>query len=139
MTDRSLVIKKLTRIDQCVLELRGVDAAALGDDIIIERFVERTLQLAIQAIIDLASHIVADDQLGDPSTTHELLDLLARNGWIEQAQLPVLHRVIGFRNVLVHDYDDVDIAVVRLVVSHHLGDLVAFADAVRAKLAERQP
>ena len=40
----------------------------------------------------------------------------------------------GFRNVLVHGYDDVDLAVVRDVLEHRLGDLDAFVAAVRRRL-----
>jgi uncharacterized protein YutE (UPF0331/DUF86 family) len=41
----------------------------------------------------------------------------------------------GFRNVLVHGYADVDLAIVRRIAERHLGDLLAFVDSIRAKLA----
>lgn len=51
---------------------------------------------------------------------------------------PTLQRPLvamaGFRNVLVHGYDDVDLAIVRDVVEHRLGDLEAFVAAVRRRL-----
>lgn len=40
----------------------------------------------------------------------------------------------GFRNVLVHGYDDVDLRVVQDVVANHLDDLLTFAGAVRRRL-----
>src|SRR4051812_12224986 len=40
------------------------------------RFVEHTLQIAIQAMRDVASHIVSDERLGEPRTNQELLELL---------------------------------------------------------------
>jgi uncharacterized protein YutE (UPF0331/DUF86 family) len=40
----------------------------------------------------------------------------------------------GFRNVVVHLYDDVDLGIVRDVVENRLGDLLEFADAIRRKL-----
>lgn len=45
-----------------------------------------------------------------------------------------LRRAVGFRNVIVHGYASVDVAVVRDVVEHHLGDLDAFVAVVRARL-----
>ena len=48
--------------------------------------------------------------------------------------LSTLRNMAGFRNVLVHGYDDVDLAVVRDVLEHHLGDLDAFVAAVRRRL-----
>jgi hypothetical protein len=43
-----------------------------------ERFVEHTLQTAIQAAIDVTGHIVSDERLGEPRTNREMFDLLAR-------------------------------------------------------------
>ncbi len=40
----------------------------------------------------------------------------------------------GFRNILVHGYDDVDVSVIRSILDHHLGDLAAFVTAVRSRL-----
>ena len=45
-----------------------------------ERFVEHTLQLAIQAALDAASHVVSDERLGEPPSNRELFTLLARAG-----------------------------------------------------------
>jgi uncharacterized protein YutE (UPF0331/DUF86 family) len=99
-----------------------------------QRFVEHTLQIAIQAAIDVASHIVSDRRLGEPRTNRELFDLLERDGWIDAPLAATLRNMAGFRNVLVHGYDDVDLAVVRDVLQHHLGDLDAFVAAVRRRL-----
>lgn len=50
-----------------------------------------------------------------------------------------LVRMVGFRNMLVHDLDSVNLAIVRWVVERHLGDLLAFVRAIRRKLDERRP
>lgn len=136
MTDAALVRKKLAFIETCVHELRTlVDASQLASDLRDARFAERTLQLAIQAIIDVASHVVSDERLGEPRTDRELFDLLAR-GWGLPADLALtLHRMSGFRNILVHGYTDVDLAVVRDVIEHRLDDLLAFVQFVRARAA----
>ena len=64
MTDRELVEKKLAAIETYVADLRRLARPAeIGRDIREERFVEHTLQLAIQAALDVASHIVADERL----------------------------------------------------------------------------
>jgi uncharacterized protein YutE (UPF0331/DUF86 family) len=77
VTDPDLVLKKLAVIETCVRELRQLARpASLFDDIKERRFVEHTLQLAIQAALDVASHIVSDDRLGEPRTNRELFTLL---------------------------------------------------------------
>jgi uncharacterized protein YutE (UPF0331/DUF86 family) len=135
MTDAGLVAKKLARIEGCLRDLDAVDPDVLATDVVQERFAEHTLQIAIQAAVDVAAHIVADARLGDAATNHALFDLLARNGWLDAAQVQVMHRMVGFRNVLVHGYDDVDLRVVADAVRHRRGDLQAFVDAIRARLA----
>lgn len=134
MTDDALLAKKLARIEQCVLELRDrAEVDRVSTDVVMQRFVEHTLQIAIQAALDVASHIVSDERLGEPCTNHELFTLLARGGWLAEDLVPAMRGMVGFRNVVVHEYDDVDLAVVRDVLEHHLDDLLAFVEVIRAK------
>lgn len=135
MTDAALAAKKLARIESCVSDLRRLARVeAIASDLREQRFVEHTLQIAIQAALDVASHIVSDRRLGEPRTNRELFDLLERDSWIDAPLAATLRNMAGFRKVLVHGYDDVDLAVVRDVLDHHLGDLEGFVAAVRRRL-----
>ncbi len=135
MTDAALLAKKLALVETCVAELRRLSRPEeLAHDIREQRFVEHTLQIAIQAALDAASHVVSDQRLGEPRTNRELFDLLARAGWLQSQLAATLERMAGFRNVLVHGYDDVDLDVVRDVLEHHLDDLIHFVRAVRLRL-----
>lgn len=134
MTDEPLVRKKLARIERCVADLALVDASTIETDLVHQRFVEHTLQIAIQGMIDVAAHIVAADGLGEAPTNHALFDRLIRAAWLPEASRASLRAMVGFRNVLVHEYDAVDLAIVRRVVERHADDLVAFVHAVRARL-----
>jgi uncharacterized protein YutE (UPF0331/DUF86 family) len=135
MTDEPLIAKKLAFIETCVRELRALARIdAIDSDVREERFVEHTLQLAIQAALDVASHIVSDERLGEPATNKELFDLLARAGWLEPAQVPALRDMAGFRNVLVHGYSDVDREVVKDVLRNHLDDVLGFVARIRARM-----
>ena len=119
-------------------ELRALgDPDAIASDVVMQRFTEHSLQVAIQAALDVASRVVSEERLGEARTNHELFDLLARGSWIPTTMVPVMRAMVGFRNVVVHEYDDVDLGVVRDVVENHLDDLLAFADAIRTGLAAR--
>ena len=136
MTDIELVQKKLAAIESCLSDLTRLGRPeAIDSDVRERRFVEHTLQIAIQAALDVASHIVSDRRLGEPRTNRELFDLLHRDGWIDAALASVLRNMAGFRNVLVHGYDDVDLGVVHDVLDRHLGDLTTFVEAVRRRIA----
>lgn len=135
MTDPDLVAKKLALIETCVADLRRLARAdALAHDVREERFVEHTLQIAIQAALDVASHLVSDQRLGEPRTNRELFDLLERGGLVAPPLAATLRRMVGFRNVIVHGYDTVDLAIVRDVLENRLEDLLAFVAAVRTHL-----
>jgi uncharacterized protein YutE (UPF0331/DUF86 family) len=135
VTDLELIAKKLAFIETCLRELRSLARPELvTTDVRERRFVEHTLQIAIQAALDVASHVVSDERLGEPLTNRELFELLARAGWLSSAQAEPLRRMVGFRNVLVHGYTAVDPAILRDVVEHRLGDLEAFVLAMRARM-----
>ena len=132
MTDPDLVAKKLALIETCVRQLRTmVRPEAIRQDVREQRFVEHTLQIAIQAALDVASHIVSDERLGEPETNRELFDLLARGDRLTPDLASTLRDMVGFRNVLVHGYQEVDLGVVEDVLRNHLEDLLAFVSAIR--------
>lgn len=135
MTDEELVQKKLAFIETCLHELRTMaKLSLLESDLKERRFVEHTLQICLQATQDVASHIVSDEKLGEPATNLELFTLLARAGWLEEPQARSLRAAIGFRNVVVHGYSSVNPDIIVDIVENHLGDIVAFVAAVRARL-----
>lgn len=136
MTDADLVAKKLALIETYVSELRSLARPAeIERDVREERFVEHTLQLAIQAALDVASHVASSERLGEPSTNRQLFEILARRGWLPAELSLPLRDMAGFRNVLVHGYAAVDPRIVRDVVENRLGDLLAFVAEIRRRLA----
>lgn len=135
MTDAELIAKKLAQIETYVRELRDLARPErLEHDLREQRFVLHTLQLAIQATLDTASHVVSDERLGEPDSYRELFDLLATGGWIDDEQVPLLRRMAGFRNLVIHEYGRVDLDLVREILRDHLDDLVGFAESVRRRL-----
>ena len=135
MTDPELIAKKIGQIETCVRELRTLaQPSRIRHDIREQRFVEHTLQLAFQAALDVASHVVSDERLGEPRANRELFDLLERGGWVAPELAGTLRNMVGFRNVLVHGYDTVDLAVVEDVVQNRLRDLLEFVRVIRERL-----
>ncbi|HBL31638.1 MAG TPA: DUF86 domain-containing protein [Acidobacteria bacterium] len=135
MTDTDLVHKKLAVIETCVQELRTLGHPAdIRSDLREFRFSAYTLQIAIQAALDVAAHIVSGEHLGEPRTNRQLFELLVHHGWLPGELAAALHGMVGFRNIIVHAYESVDPKIVEGIVLHELDDLLAFVQAIRARL-----
>jgi uncharacterized protein YutE (UPF0331/DUF86 family)/predicted nucleotidyltransferase len=131
---------RLTDLETYVEELRSLaDPARIESDVREERFVEHTLQIAVQAALDVASHIVSDERWGEPQTSQELFQILLVHGIIDEPLSRALRAAVGFRNVLVHGYASVDKRIVRDVLENHLTELLAFVALVRARLNASAP
>ena len=136
LTDSDLIAKRLAFTETRTRELATMARLdRVHEDLKEERFVEHTLQLAIQAALDVASHIVSDERLGEPATNRDLFDRLATGGWISKELAAKLGDMAGFRNVLVHGYQDVDLDIVVDAARNRLEDLTVFVAAVRKRLA----
>jgi uncharacterized protein YutE (UPF0331/DUF86 family)/predicted nucleotidyltransferase len=138
VTDADLLAQKLAFIETCVQELRKLARPAkILRDVREARFVLHTLQIAIQAALDVASHIVSDERLGEPETNRELFDRLIRPGWLPADLAGTMERMAGFRNVVVHGYGRVNLEIAKDIVEHQLTDLLAFVTAIRTRLTDQ--
>ena len=135
MTDADLVRKRLAFIETCLRELAEIaDSERVEHDVRERRFVEHTLQIAIQAALDIASHVVASERLGEPGSNQALFEMLERAGWVTPRLASELRKMAGFRNILVHGYLAVDSSIVRDVLERRLEDLEAFVASIRERL-----
>lgn len=135
MTDVELVEKRLAFIERCLRELREEARPELVEtDLRERRFVEHTLQIAIQAALDVASHVIAARRLAEPTTNRQMFERLVGDGWLDAELGTQLGRMAGFRNILVHGYTEVDPSIVGDVCRNRLGDLDRFVVAIRARL-----
>ncbi|MBK7153000.1 MAG: DUF86 domain-containing protein [Sandaracinaceae bacterium] len=102
-----------------------------------ERFVVHTLQLAIQAALDVAFHLISEEGLGEPRSNSDAFAKLAEHGLLAATRATEMARMADFRNVVVHGYEVVDLRIVRDVVENHLGDLESYVADVDAWLSRR--
>jgi uncharacterized protein YutE (UPF0331/DUF86 family) len=138
MTDPELIEKKLAALKTYLHELRTLcRVERLRDDVRERRFIEHTLLQAIQSAIDVASHVVSDERLGEPSTQKELFETLGRRGVLEVGLSERLAGMVGFRNILVHNYVRLDLDALENVLANRLGDLDDFVAAIFRRLPER--
>lgn len=128
MVDRDVVIGKISSIQRCLKRIKhvtGLNPDSL-DDLDTQEIVILNLQRAIQSSIDLAAHIVADEGLGVPSELRENFNLLSGKEILTEDLTARLRKMVGFRNIAVHEYDTIDNDILKSILRHNLKDIEEF-------------
>jgi len=89
--------------------------------------VERNLQLSIEALTDMASHVVVDEDLGTFERARDLPGILEEHDLIRKDNRETWEEMISFRNVLVHEYVDIDRRRVYDALQYQLDDIRRFS------------
>ncbi|MEW6697223.1 MAG: type VII toxin-antitoxin system HepT family RNase toxin [Bacillota bacterium] len=89
------------------------------------------LQRACEACIDLAMHLVAEKDLGLPQTSRQSFELLQQNNIIDGELADRLKAMVGFRNVAVHDYQNISLNILQKIIECHLKDLEFFVNTLK--------
>ena len=95
---------------------------------------ERYLHLAAEAVIDLANHWIADNGRRTPDSNRDTFSVLEESGEIDSALAEKMRGWAGFRNVLVHQYVNIDHRVAYRAIHEDLEDLLAFRRWAVSKL-----
>ena len=132
-TPRRLIALREAIRDLSRTEAREADR--LLTDRVLRAAVERWLQVAIEACIDLATAVIAEEGWTPPEHARSAFKTLAAHGLIAPELARKLGSAAGLRNLIVHDYADLDVDRMALVVAHDVADLEAFADVMARRLA----
>ncbi|MFQ3597853.1 MAG: DUF86 domain-containing protein [Chloroherpetonaceae bacterium] len=85
------------------------------------------LQRASEAAIDAANHLIKVKRLGVPQTSREAFETLINAGLLDKNLGEQLQKMVGFRNIAVHDYTSLNLKVVRKIIETRLSDFEKFA------------
>jgi uncharacterized protein YutE (UPF0331/DUF86 family) len=123
-------LKKLRKMVGLLDKIRALGEAAYNEDELTQAAAERALQIACLCVLDIGNHLIAEKALPLPNDNDEIITTLQKAGIISQDLAGRLEGLGGFRNVLVHDYLDLDHG--RIFNEHlqRLGDLRDFATEV---------
>lgn len=105
------VVARFARLTEALRRLKahaGVDLPMFLGDADLRDIVDRNFQVAVEALIDLANHLVAARGLAKPETSAELFDILSGASLLPEPLAQALRGWAGFRNILVHEYARVD-------------------------------
>lgn len=125
-----VLINKAAAIERAVrrvCEEYADDTRNLRDNQTRQDAIVLNLQRACESSIDAAMHLVRARRLGIPQETREAFGLLEQAQVIDAALADRLKKMVGFRNVAIHDYQRLNLDVVERIVLDHLDDFRAFA------------
>lgn len=133
MIDRHLIFSKAGRVDNClkrIHEKRSVTLNEFLSDLDRQESILFNLQMAIQNCIDIAAHIVSDEELGVAGSTNEMFYMLQDNGYLDLNLTEKMVAAVGFRNLVVHEYEVVDLKRVYQIIQKDIFDLKHYLKAV---------
>lgn len=133
--DEDVVLAKVSTIRKCIATIRSLADAIPESDREWMRLdlTALNLQRAVEAALDIASHLISANGWELPRDSRHAFRIVAGHGVVSTASQEVLDGMVGFRNIAVHNYRELDPAIVRGIAAHHLGDLEAFAGEVLKK------
>jgi uncharacterized protein YutE (UPF0331/DUF86 family) len=127
-----VALNKKESIERCVRQIRSYYSLPADIDFKADRLkqdaIAINMQRACEQSIDLANHAIKIRKMGLPKDSRDSFRLLAQNGIIPEPLADKLCRMIGFRNVLVHEYQAFDIRLMVDVIENRLDDLLVFSD-----------
>ncbi len=129
MENKAVVLNKFETIEKCINRINEEyegNSKNLQDYRKMDMIV-LNLQRACEAVLDLAMYIVSTRKLGLPQNKREAFILLEENKIIDSNMSKNMQGMVGFRNIAVHDYKEIDEEILKDVIENHLTDLLDFA------------
>lgn len=137
MSNIDIINNKISSIKKYIALLatfKSYSEDKIRNDAIISGAIERYAYLAVQAAIDLAEAIISYKSFRKPTTMAESFVILKENDFIAHDLCDNMIKMVGFRNILAHDYEDLDFKILYSVLQEKVSDIEKFIDDVKNKL-----
>ncbi|MEB1805969.1 MAG: DUF86 domain-containing protein [Bacillaceae bacterium] len=127
-----VIINKVTVIERC---LKRINEEYANNPENLKNYTKQdsiilNIQRACEASIDLAMHLIATKKLGLPQTSREAFDVLHENKIISESLNQRMKAMVGFRNIAVHDYQKVNLAILESILKNHLSDFQQYTKSI---------
>lgn len=133
MVNQNIVKAKINHIERSLQRLKekqSISLAAFKKNADLQDIVLHNLQLSIQGCIDIASHIISDEGWIVPDTLAGLFDILTEHKIISPKLNKKLKGMVGFRNIIIHEYGTIDLDRVYTIFTKDLQDINSFLKAI---------
>jgi len=141
LVDKLLIGRKLVEIETYLNQVREfskISVAVYKSDWKTQRIIERTLQILIEVCIDIANHIISDKRMRLPTGYADTFQVLMENKVIGKDLFRSMDKMARFRNVVVHQYEKIDPAIVVSILRKKLGDFENYKKAITQYLISQK-
>lgn len=128
-----VLINKTATIERCVQRAREEyfsDPGSFAADFTRQDAAILNIQRACEAALDMGQHLIRRERLGVPQSARDVFALLAQGGWIDLPLAQALQRMVGFRNIAVHDYQKLQLPITVAVIERHLDEFLQYSKAI---------
>ena len=128
-----MLLSKAGTVERCVRRVREEYVGhehEFEDNFTRQDAILLNLQRACEACIDMANRMIRLRRLGYPKESKDSFAILQRAQVLDRQAAAALMAMVGFRNVAVHEYQELDLQKVRRIIEHRLDDLLAFSKAM---------
>ncbi len=136
-----VLINKAATIERCVARAREEyqrDPDSFATDYTRQDAAILNVQRACEAALDMGQHLLRRERLGVPQSARDVFALLARGGWLDEELARALQRMVGFRNIAVHEYQAMQLPIVVKVITEHLDEFLRYSECLLQKDAENR-
>jgi len=129
-----VILNKVSTIERCIKRIREVynDNPLNLNDYTKQDSIILNIQRACEASIDIAMHIVSEERLGLPQTSRDGFDMLEKHKVIDSHIANRLKAMVGFRNIAVHEYQSLNMDIMKEIVEKHLDDFMIYTKQILA-------
>jgi uncharacterized protein YutE (UPF0331/DUF86 family) len=138
VVDKNVLVAKISTIEKCLKKVKEKCPPTIAQfeaDEDSQDIVLFNLMQAIQGCVDLASHIVSDEEYGMAGSMNEFFYLLHSQKVITVALQESMIKAVGFRNLVVHEYARLDLKQVYEIATHGINDLKEFIGTIVRRFA----
>lgn len=135
--DEEVLLTKLESLIKCVLRIASQNVQSVEEiesNLDKQEIIILNLQRAVQICVDIGNHILLDYQTPTPTTMAETFKRLFENNLISNENAVNLSHAVGFRNIAVHQYENIDCRIIYAVVKNNLNDFRTFAASMQKLL-----
>ncbi|NLW22571.1 MAG: DUF86 domain-containing protein [Tissierellia bacterium] len=129
MVDVEVIKQRLNQLSTSLSKIERFKEVSLEEFLkndIIQDVVEYNLFIAINMMIDIATHIVVDNNLGNPETLGEAFSILNKKKYLSDEETKIYKKMVGLRNILSHEYIKIDKNIIYDIIKNNLIDIKKF-------------